>query len=377
MTRKVPVFQPPPRDERPIRVDKLLLDPENPRLITDGPELKQDELLEILWKEMAVDEIALSIAQNGFFPEERLFVVPAEHVNGKYIVVEGNRRLAAVKLLLEDKLRERMGATVLPSLDARARRALEELPTSIYPNRRELWRYFGFRHINGPKPWDSFSKAAYVAEVHEDYGIDLETIADTIGDRHATVTRLYRGYLLLRQAERQGSWDREDRVGSKLSFSHLYTAAAQPEFQKFLGLASDKPLKPNPVPKTKLPELRELCTWLFGSQSRGVEPVVRTQNPDLNRLRDVIANPQSLDALRAGYGLDRAHDVSIGDTRRFREALISAKEDLQQAKATVTTGYNGEPELLTVIDDISTYAQSVKTEMAAKAAAPKRAKVAG
>src|SRR5271170_2647831 len=30
--------------------------------------------------------------------------------------------------------------------------------------------YFGFRHVNGPKEWDSLSKAAYVAKVRREYG---------------------------------------------------------------------------------------------------------------------------------------------------------------------------------------------------------------
>jgi hypothetical protein len=62
---------------RPIGLDQLFLDPENPRLeaVTTGP--TQEELAKAMWKEMAVSEVALSIAENGFFEEEPLFVIPA------------------------------------------------------------------------------------------------------------------------------------------------------------------------------------------------------------------------------------------------------------------------------------------------------------
>ncbi len=43
----------------------------------------------------------LSIGQQGYFPGEPLLAVKS---NGNYIVVEGNRRLAAVKLLNGDLL---------------------------------------------------------------------------------------------------------------------------------------------------------------------------------------------------------------------------------------------------------------------------------
>ena len=100
-------------EPRPILVEKLLLDPKNPRLGDTTAEATQAEILQTLWSEFAVDEIALSIAANGFFPYEPLFAATAA---GNYIVIEGNRRLAAVKLLLSADLRKKVGATDLPSL---------------------------------------------------------------------------------------------------------------------------------------------------------------------------------------------------------------------------------------------------------------------
>ena len=106
------------------------------------------------------------------------------NLSDKYIVVEGNRRLAAVQLLRDEPLRKEIGATDLPRISEKRHNDLDELPASVYKTRRELWQYFGFRHINGPKPWDAYSKAKYVAKVHEEYHIPLSKIADTIGDRY-------------------------------------------------------------------------------------------------------------------------------------------------------------------------------------------------
>lgn len=344
-----------------LSVDDLLLDASNPRLAS-GPNSKtQDDLLKVLWDEMSVDEVAFSIAANGFFPEEQLFVIPDG--KGKFIVVEGNRRLAAVMLLRDKAKRQKVGATDLPSITEGARKALDKLPVSKYGTRKDLWQYFGFRHINGAQPWDAFSKAKYVKEVHELYGKSLDEIANSIGDRHATVKRLYRGYKLLEQAEGSGGFNREDRVRNRFYFSHLYTAADQPEFQKFLGIDSDKSLRSNPVPKGKVTELNELMVWLYGSRSSGKAPLVQSQNPDLNRLREIVGKQNALSALRTGMSLERAFEVGIGDKRRFREALTRAKEEMQQAKGTVTTGDTGEQDLFDTIMDILAYAGTIKDEM--------------
>lgn len=50
-----------------ILTENLLLDAENARLASLSGDGSQENLLRILWSEMAVDEVALSIAENGWF----------------------------------------------------------------------------------------------------------------------------------------------------------------------------------------------------------------------------------------------------------------------------------------------------------------------
>src|SRR5262249_32857223 len=97
--------------------EKLLLDQENPRIVELGlpADAKQDDITKALWEKMAVAEVAMSIAWNGYFAHEPLFV--EKDKKGQMIVIEGNRRLAAVKLLLDKSLREKVGATDLPDID--------------------------------------------------------------------------------------------------------------------------------------------------------------------------------------------------------------------------------------------------------------------
>jgi transcriptional regulator with XRE-family HTH domain len=258
-------------------------------------------------------------------------------------------------------------ATDLPTLTSQARKSLDQLPVSVYPNKKALWEYFGFRHVNGPKEWDSFSKAAYIANVRRNYGVSLDEIARRIGDQNSTVTRIYRGIVLLEQAEKMTDFRREDRIANRFFFSHLYTAADQKEYQVFLGTDPEKSLKDNPVPKSHLPQLQELMVWLFGSKSEGKSPIVERQNPHLNWLRHVLGNRQAVHALRSGISLQRAYAISLGDDRRFQEALVRAKDALQEAKATVTTGYKGERDMLNMMADLLELAQSISEEMHRKA----------
>ena len=63
-------------------IEQLLLDMKNPRLASGAGGETQEDLLKVLWTEMAVDEVAFSIAANGFFREEPLLVIPGDEVKG-------------------------------------------------------------------------------------------------------------------------------------------------------------------------------------------------------------------------------------------------------------------------------------------------------
>jgi hypothetical protein len=351
-----------------IPVENLVFDVENPRLTMSGDIKSDRDMVKVLWNSMAVDEIVDSIAANGFFREEPLIAVPrapnkTDPKKDKFVVVEGNRRLAAVRLLLSAELQGAVGAKEIPTIDQKLRHELEELPVGVYSQREHVWAYLGFRHINGPKPWDALGKAQFVARVHEEQGLDLGDIAKQIGDRNVTVKRLYRGFTLLRQAEKQAGFSREDANAYRFFFSHLYTAADQVEFQNFLGIDAEGSLQKDPVPKRKLRELGELMLWIYGSRAKQKEPLVQSQNPDLNVLREVMKAPEGISALRAGYSLERAHEISIGDPQRFRESMIRAREDLVQANGTVVNGYNGEAEMLPISEEIVKLANRVHGEI--------------
>jgi hypothetical protein len=345
-----------------IPVASLSLDAKNPRLA--GEELSvddQDEIVLNLWRERAVNELVDSIAASGYWKHEELF---AAKEGGKLVVIEGNRRLAAVKLLTDDALRARLGLTGLPTLTAAERKKLETLPV-IECKREDVWQFIGFKHVNGPQDWDSIAKAEYIARVHNDFGVSLEQIAKTIGDRHDTVRRLYRGLMVLNQAKTTGRFDVEDRYNTRFAYSHLWTGLGYENIQNFLGLTAEKGFEPNPIPRSNLEHLRELCIWLYGSKKEHKEPVVRSQNPDLRKLDEAIGSKNGVAALRSGLPLETALKASRGDERLLREALVLAEQKLKEARGLVLTGFSGEDaDLLSKAKAIMTISESIAEEMA-------------
>ena len=346
-----------------ISVDDLLLDPANPRLSDAGlgKNPSQEEIIKTLWSTMAVDEVALSIAENGFYQHEPLY---AEKHGAKYHVVEGNRRLAAVKLLCNPDLRTIVKAASLPKLAESARRNLDKLPIVVC-RREQIWTYLGFKHINGPQAWESYPKASYVAWVHNSLNVPLDEIARRIGDKHSTVLRLYDALMVLEQAKSARVFDPEDRYKEHFSFSHLTTGLGYAGIQTFLGLpkGQDTIGKKRPVPPSRVQQLGELMVWLYGSKSQNSPAVVQSQNPDLRRLDEVLRSKEATIALRKGLPLAVSLEISKGDERVFREALIEAKQNLQKARGTVLTGYTSNADLLVTAEEIAELARTLVSDM--------------
>jgi hypothetical protein len=319
----------------------------------------------VLWRERAVNELVDSIAASGYWEHEELF---AAREAGKLVVIEGNRRLAAVKLLLDPDLRARIGATGVPTPRPRDKEKLKRLPV-IECGREQLWKYVGFKHVNGPQDWDSIAKAQYIATVYNSYSVSLEEIARTIGDRHDTVKRLYRGLMVLEQAEEEGVFSREDRWNSRFAYSHLWTGLGYAGIQRFLGLTADRGFRPNPVPKSKLANVGQFCVWLYGSKQQNIRPVIRSQNPDLRNLDEVLRHRDGLAALRAGLPLETSLKASRGDDRLLREALVLAEQTLKEARGLIVTGFTSASDLLSNARAVHLLAESIHTEMKERSAA--------
>jgi ParB-like nuclease domain len=347
-------------------VDNLELDWKNPRLAEFG--IKQstppEEIFSILWQNMALEEIVTSLVAHGFFDTEPLIVLEEQ---GKLIVLEGNRRLAAVKIVRNPILVEnKLDATVLQRITPEIINSLDKLPVIVVGSRQEAWRFIGFKHINGPAKWNSFAKAQHIAQVHKEYNIPLDEIAFQVGDTHKTVQKLFQGMMVIEQAERERIFDREDIKKGRLYFSHLYTALQYEGFKEYLSINDANMEDQAPVPIEKKENLQELLLWLYGSKKRTIDPIIKTQNPDLKRLENVIQNREAIAALKTGISLEASYELSRPRSTVFEESLFAAKREIQRAWSNVSEGFNGSIELLRTAGTIASIADELYSKMEEK-----------
>jgi DNA-binding transcriptional MerR regulator len=304
---------------------------------------------------MDVRELVLSIAASGYFKNEPLIV---SQEKGRNIVIEGNRRLAAIKVILNPGITR----AEIPEVSSSIKENLREVPVMI-STRENAWRYLGFKHVNGPAKWGSYAKSRYIAQVHNDFNVPLDQIACQIGDTHKTVQRLYRGLMVVEQAEKEKVFSRDDIKRSNFAFSHMYTGLQLKGISQFLNLKGEDEDTKEFIPKSHINELAEMCRWLYGSKREDIEPVVQTQNPHLRQLDAIVQSREALAALRDDEPLESAFELTKPVSNIFEEELLKAKRSLVKAKGLVTEGYDGSEPLLKIVESISNIAFDLYTEM--------------
>ena len=151
-------------DYQTIYYKDLILDPQNPRLPRSKHNLDERGIIDYMLLEAATLELMQAIGENDFFKGEQLLVV---HEGNKYKVLEGNRRLTAIKLLNEPELASVKKASVREIYEAAQHRPTH-IPCLIFNTEDEIRRYLGYRHITGIKPWGLTEKSRYLYKLYFD-----------------------------------------------------------------------------------------------------------------------------------------------------------------------------------------------------------------
>lgn len=361
---------PPTKELNRRQVDPatLFLDLENPRLVQQdlSGKVTERDVIEALVAQADLAEVLQSIFANGYLDFEPLIVL--KEPKGRLTVIEGNRRLAAIKLLLSPELARDLSVQTA-ELSKPVRDSLKKVSVIEVADRGEARQYIGFKHINGPHKWDSYAKAKFAADwyrAEKSSGITLRDIARRLGDRHDTVLRLVQGMFVLEQAKKAGLFDVEDRYQRKpFAFSHLYTALTRQQYREFLGLdgswRQDEPT-PNPVPKKKQENLKKVLRWLYGSEEKRIAPVVTSQNPHVKQLGEVLVTPLALKKLETNNSLAEAYAEVDTRDRKFSDNLLKAVEFAERAQGFVD-GYDGEKALLEYGDRLQRMARTIHGQM--------------
>lgn len=222
----------------------LLLDPNNFRF-QDSPDFQfaaenrfheqsvQDATFARLRERENLRDLKRSIMRNGYMPVEQIVTRPYDSVPGKYLVIEGNRRTAAVRWILQDY---DSGIPVPQTVLA----SLQKLPTYFAEDATTDQAFraslMGIRHVSGIKEWGGYQRARLIIMMRDDLGLEASEVAERLALTTHEVNRRYKALKTLQQLENDEDYG-EHATASMYPIFH--EAVSLPIVRDWLGWNED------------------------------------------------------------------------------------------------------------------------------------------
>ncbi|MFD9252079.1 hypothetical protein [Streptomyces bottropensis] len=239
-------------EEQSIPLSKILLDPNNPRLIgLDGyegvPESRATEenvqinTLNKLNDHRAFDQESLrsSIEKSSLLPIDRIVVRPVKGAGGEdlYILVEGNRRIAACKTLMQQHLNGEK------TLDPHVFESIENPSVLVLAQpdaaeaRLDQWVIQGIRHISGIRPWGAYQAAKTIEAMITKLGY---AEGDVAGALSISVQRVRRSMRVLGALQQMSETEYYGEFAGPETYTYFDEALKRPAVRSWLGWSNDQ-----------------------------------------------------------------------------------------------------------------------------------------
>ncbi|MBD8467057.1 ParB N-terminal domain-containing protein [Plantibacter sp. CFBP 8798] len=298
-------------DTTTVPLKNILLDPNNFRFTEPGSvalvaeaRIAEDKVQAAALEKVKADgvsELKLSISENGFVPVERIVVRALDGDANNYVVVEGNRRTAALKLLERDHA----GGV---DLGAHVSAVFAGVPVLLATDASEddLLAIMGIRHVGGPKEWGGYQSALLVYRLISKPDLTAREVASRLGLTVNEVNRRNRAFSALTQMM-------EDEEYGEFVTPEMYPifheTVGQPLVREWLGWSQTERTFNNE-------DNREL---FYGWLTRGEDgPKLRSYS-EIRELKLILENDDALVALK-------------DDDQSFSDALAIVRTEARSAR---------------------------------------------
>lgn len=311
-----------------IQAENLILNYNSFRLPKSVQKLSEANIIEYLIFEGVLNELMLSIGQSGFYYHEPLLVTRLEC--GTFKVIDGNRRLLAVKLLLKPDLVTAKIATMEAIINEVTCKP-HEVPCLIFQNESDIKSYLGFNHIKGVQTWRMMEKARFVYGIYksdfEDYTFkdSCRMIAKSVGTRTAYITKMIVGFELYSMIENRQFFQIQGLNDKKFNLYPITESINHSNIATFLGIECNGP---DPLKNVQLENLETWTKWLYEKDSNGIHRVSGDE-PSLLNLDVVLSDEDATQAFKNGETLETAKSMVID--KNFQDLVLKSVEALEQA----------------------------------------------
>lgn len=320
-----------------LKISQLIFDPENPRLPESIDSNNEEEVIDWMIRKTSLLDLVSSIIDNGYFPGEPLLVtgITSGTNKGKYKVVEGNRRLASLKLIKSSSLAGKRKKS-LSNLLERDKGLIDfnKIPVIRFTKRNNILKYLGYRHVTGTKSWSPLSKSKYLYELrHSDLYKKMKAsevyteLAYSIGSKGHYVKRFIACYELFRELEKQGFFKENNLEVEEIEYSTFYDSLSKNNISSYCKINYQAD---NALEEVDLLKVKELVKILFVKDGLGNTKIGESRN--ISILNEIYGNEVARNHfLKKKVSIDEAYRLLNTAEDQIREALLNIIEEISYA----------------------------------------------
>jgi len=311
-----------------INYKNLILDKNNLRLPKSLHHNSQNKIINYLLLHAVTLALMQSIGENDFFLGAQLWVVESE--NTKYKVVEGNRRLAAVKLLNDYTIASVKKKIVKRVFDEK-KFTPTDIPCLVFDQEDDIRKYLGFHHIAGIKSWTISEKANFLSQLRKtqfkktSFTEACRSLAKIIGAKKDYVERLLVAYEIYEIVENEGFYNIQELNDTSFYVGYISDSLNKANIVKFLGIKLNSE---NPVKNINETNLKELIHWFFEKNDQN-QTRLKGKSDDFKALNQVLEKITALKAFRDGTRLYKALELTEDTDDIFRNSVKRSLETLE------------------------------------------------
>lgn len=312
----------------------LLLDNKNPRFFGENLNKKyidelevsdpklQEYLRQTIFNKYNVQDLISSIIEVGFLRLDPIIVVQEGNY---YRVVEGNRRLSAIKTIhgnIERKLIT-VSDNVYNSITK-----IEVVNLKIGYDESLIWMLQGIRHVSGIRDWGPFQQAELIKTLYHSRGMTYQQIGSIIGLSPARVSTIMKAYCGVSQMMENKEWSRH---ATPDLFSHFEQAYVRAPIREWLGWDKES------AKFTNSEGLELFYHWIVNDDTS--IPRKKMKSRDIrDKLPLVLENQEA------------------------RELMLSDEVSIDEAYSILQTSSNFKTKLNKITTDLSNYLNEIKKQ---------------
>lgn len=326
-------------NQRRVSLRNLFLDPNNFRIIhepdqkhvSDADVKNRDVIHRTMRlvcgdKNQGIQDLVDSFKANGYLRVDQILVRELAG-GGAFVVIEGNRRVAALKFLQQEYESKSIDLGKLnPEI-------FSQVPVVLYVDADEVHHLtlMALKHISGNKKWGEWNQAQLLEHLHKHHGLDEEEICKRIGISKVELRRSLRALALVTEYKASDYGDQFDESIFPI-FRHAVRSAALKDWLDW----DDRNRQINNIPNrdfffsllSREPVEEQDENGSVGFGGRSLDPVI-IRRDDVDTFAKVITDERALNYLKKSRDLNEAYRSSdLVFSERQEAAVRSVAADV-------------------------------------------------